>query len=125
MGTGPGCSAGEPPAGPVGTMRFSDRAELAQRLSQEGIQEPGLGRVVDDATWAIVLEPNGSGASRLGGRPVLAADHPWPTTRVGHPLTHLATLALTELPDIQGREVLPADGYLSFFVALDDEDALW
>jgi uncharacterized protein YwqG len=70
-----------------------------------------------------VLEP-GDGTSRRGGRPVLAADRAWPVSRAGRLLTHVATLALAELPDVEGRDVLPADGYPSFFVALDDQDAL-
>jgi hypothetical protein len=125
VGTGGACFASTRRFELAGTLRFSDRAELAQLLSQEGIREPGLSRVVDDTTWGIVLDSDGVGASRLGGRPLLAADCRWPTTRTGDSLTHLATLALTELPDVEGREVLPTDGYMSFFVALDHQDELW
>ena len=76
--------------------------------------------MVDDAAWGILLEPGGTGVSRLGGRPVLAVDQDWPATSDGRPLAHLATLCLDELPD-----VLPADGYLGFFVDLEDQDAVW
>ena len=113
-----------PRAEPI-PSRLTDRTELAAVLAREGIPEPGAERVVQDATWGIVLEPGGSGATRLGGRPVLAAGAAFPTTADGRPLTHLATLALTELPDVEGRDVLPADGYLSFFADLEDEDSLW
>jgi uncharacterized protein YwqG len=106
-------------------LELADGAELAALLAREGIPEPGAGRVVQDATWGILLEPSGSGASRLGGRPVLAADQKWPATRDGRPLAHLATLSLIELPDVAGRDVLPADGHLGFFVDLEDQDALW
>jgi hypothetical protein len=35
-------------------------------------------------------------------------------------LTHLATIALSELPSVEGREVLPPDGHLSLFADLSE-----
>jgi hypothetical protein len=106
-------------------LELTDRVELAAILAREGIPDPGAKRVVEDATWGILLEPGSSRVSRLGGRPVLATDRGWPAARNGRALTHLATLSLIELPNVEGRDVLPADGHLSFFVDLDDQDALW
>ena len=50
--------------------------------------------------------------SRIGGRPDLP-DGIWPLND-GRGLTHLATIALAELPEIDGRENLPHDGTLVF-----------
>ena len=50
--------------------------------------------------------------SRLGGSPVLAENAEWPESDEGQPLTHLATIALDELPSVEGREHLPDDGLL-------------
>ena len=99
----------------------NDRAELFTILTESGLPAEGAARVVEDAAWGFLLAP-GRGESRIGGRPVLAGD--WPLTADGRPLTHLATLALAELSDVDGREVLPAAGWLSFFADLEDEDAL-
>jgi uncharacterized protein YwqG len=58
--------------------------------------------------------------SRLGGAPVLAEDQSWPHAE-DRPLTHLATIALAELPAVEAREHFPADGFLSFFADLSEE----
>ena len=101
-------------------LRLADRAALAALLRGVGLSDVDAARVSDDSAWAIVLEPGGDGESRLGGRPVLAAGTPWPAAE-GRPLTHLATIALRELPDVDGRDVLAPDGYLGFFADLSDE----
>ena len=51
---------------------------------------------------------------------MLPADMPWPTAD-GRPLTHLVTIACAELPDVEGRELLPADGHLAFFCDLSED----
>jgi uncharacterized protein YwqG len=71
-----------------------------------------------------MLEPDGTAVSRLGGRPVLPADVPWPTSN-GRPLTHLATIDLSELPPVEGRELLPQSGFLAFFADFGDDADLW
>ncbi|WP_205699463.1 DUF1963 domain-containing protein [Conexibacter sp. SYSU D00693] len=63
-------------------------------------------------SWALVLEAGGHGLSRLGGRPLLPTGTDWPAGE-GRRLTHLATMVLDELPDIAGRELLPAAGTLA------------
>jgi hypothetical protein len=105
--------------------QVASREDLAALLEDHGITEPAASKIVADAGWAIVLPGGGRGESRLGGAPVLATEQVWPRTRDGRELHHLATLALHELPDIDGREILPRDGYLSFFADLEDRDALW
>ena len=55
----------------------------------------------------------GDGASKLGGRPELPGA--WPRNAAGFGLTHLASIALAELPEIEGRDLLPAGGTLVFF----------
>lgn len=79
--------------------RVPDRRALAALLHGAGLPQTAAGQVAADAAWAIVLEPGGTGATRLGGLPVLPADTPWPTAD-GRPLTHLATIALAELPHV-------------------------
>ena len=64
------------------------------------------------AGWGLELIP-GDGASRLGGRPELRGA--WPRNAAGHALTHLASVALAELPAFEGRELLPAGGTPVFF----------
>jgi hypothetical protein len=100
-----------------------DRTELAEQLRDAGLTADQATRVAADALWAIVLERGGTGRTRLGGAPILPVDTPWPTAE-DRPLTHLATIALDELPDVEGREHLPATGTLSFFADLSDEGEL-
>jgi hypothetical protein len=96
------------------------REELAALLTDAGLGSDEAGRVAADALWGIPLEPGGIGRSRLGGSPILSAHAEWPHAE-GRPLAHLATIALDELPDVEGREHLPADGTLSFFADLSEE----
>jgi uncharacterized protein YwqG len=93
-------------------------------LAREGIPSGGAERVAQDASRGILLEFGGGGETRLGGRPVLAAGREFPVTADGRALTHLATLALAELPNIEDRDLLPAGGHLSFFADLEDEHSL-
>lgn len=100
--------------------RVRDRDELAALLADAGLTRAEAAAIAGDAEWGLVLGKGGTGVSRLGGAPVLAAGTPWPHAGE-RPLTHLATIALAELPAVEGRDYLPADGLLSFFADLDDE----
>ena len=75
------------------------------------------------AAWGLALIPGGTGASRIGGRPDLP-DGRWPLND-GRGLTHLATIALAELPEIDGRENLPPEGTLVFFADFSEESEGW
>ena len=101
-------------------LRPDCRDELARLLEGAGLTPDEAALVAGDAQWGILLELGGTGVSRLGGRPVLPAGTPWPTAG-GRPLAHLATIAMDELPDVEGREHLPADGVLSFFADVSEE----
>jgi hypothetical protein len=96
------------------------RDDLLGLLRAFGLPE----QLADGAEWGIALLPRGRGRSRLGGRPDLPTGTPWPTSD-GRALTHLATIVLSELPAIEGRDRLPADGSLSFFADLTEEGELW
>ncbi|HWI70394.1 MAG TPA: DUF1963 domain-containing protein, partial [Baekduia sp.] len=105
-------------------VRVPDRPTLAALLTALGLPAGEAATVAADARWGIVLEPGGTGTTRLGGRPVLPEDVPWPTAD-GRALTHLATLALGELPAIEGRDTLPADGHLAFFADVTEAGELY
>lgn len=106
-------------------LEVADRDALAGHLVEGGLDPADAERVAQEAAaWGILLTPGGSGVSRLGGLPVLEAGTPWPS-RDGRPLTHLATIALDELPDVEGRDALPADGLLSFFADLSEAGEFW
>jgi Domain of unknown function (DUF1963) len=100
-------------------LRVPDRDVLALLLGAAGLADADAATIAADARWALVLEADPRGASRIGGHPVLPADVPWPTAH-GRALSHLATLALAELPAVEGRDVLPADGHLAFFADLTE-----
>jgi hypothetical protein len=92
-------------------------------LKSVGLADAEARAAAAEAEWGFQLIRGGAGVSRLGGAPVLATDTPWPY--VDHrPLTHLATIAMAELPDIEGREYLPMNGLLSFFADLSEEGEL-
>jgi hypothetical protein len=93
-------------------LRPRSRAELATMLEADGAR-PELAEL---AGWGLALVPGGKGASRLGGRPEF--DGEWPP---GH--THLASIALDELPEFEGRDLLPRDGSLVFFG--DFREEIW
>jgi Domain of unknown function (DUF1963) len=113
--------AGRFEAAPAGhDLRPRSREELAGLLVDVGLTADEAARIAADALWGIVLEPGGTSVSRLGGAPVLSAGTPWPHAG-GRPLTHLATIALDELPAADGREQLPDDGLLSFFADTSEE----
>ncbi len=99
-------------------------AALQEALIAAGLAPEVAQVAAADARWAIVLEAGGDGESRLGGLPTLPSDMAWPAAD-GRPLTHLATVALQELPQVHGRELLPADGFLSFFADVSSRGALY
>ena len=101
-------------------LRPGSRAELAGLLVDAGLTPAEAVRVADDALWGILLEAGGTGVSRVGGAPVLPVGTPWPHAD-DRPLTHLATIALDELPTVEGREHLPDGGLLSFFADMSEE----
>jgi hypothetical protein len=96
-----------------------DRAALAALLVEQGMNESEAQLAADASAWGIVFVGD-EGGSRLGGPAVLPADMPWPTAD-GRPLTHLVTIACAELPEVEGRELLPADGHLAFFCDLSED----
>ncbi|HEX5782369.1 MAG TPA: DUF1963 domain-containing protein [Solirubrobacteraceae bacterium] len=98
----------------------SSREEIADLLEDSGLPR----ELAERAQWGLLLVGGGSGRSRLGGRAELPEGMPWPHCE-GRPLTHLATIALPELPDFEGRELLPAEGDLVFFADLSYEGELW
>jgi hypothetical protein len=105
--------------------RVEDRADLVAYLQGQGLSSAEAERAAADAAWGIVLTSRGDGETRLGGRPVLPRDTAWPSTEDGRPLSHLATIALAELPEVEGRDVFPADGHLAFFADISDEGELY
>jgi Domain of unknown function (DUF1963) len=113
----------ELPSEPAPTVWVTDRRDLVRALKNEGLAANAVKKVVDDARWAIVLDVSrdraAGGESRVGGRPILAADTAWPEVD-GRPLTHLATVALDDVGAVEGRELLPPDGYLSVFSEMQD-----
>ncbi len=54
------------------------------------------------------------GASRLGGLPDLPSECVWPSWQ-GKPLSFIAQINLSELPEFSERSLLPQSGYLFFF----------
>jgi uncharacterized protein YwqG len=78
--------------------------------------------MADDAVWGLALLPGGEGRSRLGGRPEIAGE--WPLNE-GHGLTHLASIALDELPEFPARGHLPSEGTLVFFADFSLESEGW
>ena len=72
--------------------------------------------------WGLALTSGGRGVSRLGGRPDLPDGMPWPVSE-SRPLTHLATIDLSELPAVDGRAQLPADGTVVFFADFSEDGA--
>lgn len=101
--------------------RITVRSDLEVVAREHGASAELAARLARDAAWGIRLEAGGQGVSRLGGSPVLPLGAQWPVGEEGRPLTHLATIDLTELPDVEGRELLPSDGTLAFFADLSEE----
>jgi hypothetical protein len=111
-----------PATAAVPTIEHAPRSliELAGLLGAFGLS-PDLAQ---QAAWGLTLAGGGRGRSRLGGRAELPEGMQWPTAG-GRALTHLATIALSELPAFDGRDQLPGDGDLVFFADLTEEGELW
>lgn len=90
------------------------RAELAELLAAHGIRAS----LAEQAKWGLEIVPAGAAESRLGGRPQFVGE--WPLSKDGRAHTHLASIALSELPDFEDRELLPASGTLVFFAFIGD-----
>jgi hypothetical protein len=91
------------------------REELAELLEAYGV--PPV--VAEQAEWGLAAVPDGHRESGLGGRPRLEGE--WPIGAGGRAHTHLASIVLSELPDFQGRDLLPPEGTLLFFCDFDEE----
>jgi uncharacterized protein YwqG len=91
-------------------------------LAHEGLGRlvPLLGGRVRQAVRAKTHRIEGvpvAGGSRIGGRPDLPADLPWPE-HDGQPLMFLAQLDLAEVHSVHPSGELPAAGHLWFFYSL-------
>jgi uncharacterized protein YwqG len=92
--------------------------ELRRLLARHGLPV----ELAERAVTGLALIPGGTGQSKLGGRPYVAAA--WPTNN-GRALTHLASIALEELPDVPMRSSLPREGTVVFFVDLSFDNEGW
>ena len=94
--------------------RPDSRAKLAEVLEAHGIRAS----LAQQAKWGLGLVPADAAESRLGGRPLI--DGEWPRSSDGHAHTHLASIALSEVPDFEERDLLPSSGTLVFFAFVGD-----
>lgn len=99
-------------------MAPTNHDELRALVAAHGLPEELASRAV----WGIALLPGGTGRSRLGGRPEIT--DAWPMNN-GCGLTHLASIALDELPDVPDRAHLPREGTLVFFADFSLENEGW
>jgi uncharacterized protein YwqG len=67
----------------------------------------------------IVGKHSAQALSRLGGRPNLPKEIPWPVRENGQPLSFIAQLDLSSLPSVRGLP-LPKAGSLFFFYDADE-----
>jgi uncharacterized protein YwqG len=103
---------------PASTDAPRSREALAELLHARGIRRS----LAELATWGLALVPDGQGQSRLGGH--LELEGEWPHND-GRALTHLASIALAELPDFEDRNLLPHDGTIVFLADFGDEHGGW
>jgi len=106
------------PPDPAATNAPQSREELADLLHARGVRPS----VAELAKWGLAMVPGGHEQSRLGGLPVLEGG--WPLND-GRALTHLASIALAELPEFEDRDLLPQDGTLVFLADFSDEHEGW
>ena len=78
--------------------------------------------LVENAAPAVRLRPAESGKSRIGGRPGLREDVPWPQWG-GKPQAFLAQIDLQEVRQAGGPDWPPDHGTLFFFY--DSEQSTW
>src|SRR5260370_42272534 len=68
----------------------------------------------------IAGKPSAQAVSRLGGRPNLPKEIPWPVRQDGQPLSFIAQLDLSTQPQVRGLP-LPKSGSLFFFYDADEQ----
>lgn len=92
--------------------------ELRDVLAAHGLRV----ELAEYAVPGVALVSGGTGRSKLGGRPEIPGA--WPINN-GRGLTHLASIALDELPDVPVCASLPAEGTVVFFADLSYENEGW
>lgn len=96
----------------------SDRAALEALLIERGLTAHAHQLVHQVAELGLRLHATGRARCRLGGPALLPPGESWPHDAEKRPLTFLAAIDLTELPE---RGPLPEGGWLLFFADLDDD----
>lgn len=104
---------------PRGPGKLRDLDDVGLLLRSRGVREQHIEAIAANAEWGARLTA-GPGRSHLGGVPELPHDAGWPHSSE-QPLKFIAQIEMHEIPNIPGRETLPADGRLLFFFAADDE----
>ena len=120
------CAAGRPDFRARAISRMQLSAQELERFLSDGGLSRVAGRLAASARPAIGLVPVRTaedriplGGSKLGGRPDLLPETPWPA-REGCPLGFLAQINLGAVPRAAWlEELLPSSGLLSFFYDLD------
>lgn len=107
------------------TAYESELSDFRSRLASGGLAKYAEG-LANLARPGVVLTVDGSQGgdqdSRLGGLPWLAADARWPASDAGS-LNFLAQVNLAEVAPFDSEGVLPPDGHLAFFYAVDPIEA--
>ncbi|WP_022928019.1 DUF1963 domain-containing protein [Patulibacter americanus] len=99
----------------------ASRTAFRALLEREGLADAAA-RLADAARYGFALEPRPGARSRIAGPPLLPAGAAWPTTGDGEPLTFLAAIDLSELPEAPEPLPLPATGWLLVYVLLENPD---
>jgi uncharacterized protein YwqG len=97
-------------------MSPMSKSALHQQMKKIGLERLA-GPILAGARPSLRLtvgKPSVRPASRLGGRPNLPKDIPWPVWQGGEPLSFIAQLDLAGLPTVRGL-ALPRKGSLFFF----------
>jgi len=102
---------------------------MAKRTVRQQMKEIGLERLAAPilartrpSLRLTVGKPSAQPVSRLGGRPNLPKEIPWPVWQEHQPLSFIAQLDLAELPAVRGL-ALPRSGSLFFFYDSDAQPA--
>jgi len=119
-GRGVAAADAAPAATPaVPTTDEAARRELDALLRSHRVSQRSRRLLTARAEWGLyAVRRSGAGVSRLGGPALLPRGTRWPVRR-GRPLTFVAAIALDELPPFPDRQLLPADGTLLFFAAME------
>lgn len=96
-----------------------DRSALEALLVERGLPAFAHRLAHQVAQLGLRLHASDRARSRLGGPALLPPGAAWPHAAENRPLTFLAAIDLSELPE---RGPLPEDGWLLFFADLDNED---